>query len=287
MALFIAMLWSGTSSVIGQTPAGGFTRMADGKPDLNGFWQALTTANWDLEEHGSAPSPYPNLLGAYLAQPPGYSVVEGGTIPYKPEALAKKKRHFEKRLQPEPLLDNNVEEDMADPEAKCFQGGVPRSVYMPYPWQIMQPGGDTMLIGYQQGGQSARVIHLVDRGKDIVKARTEMLLDIDSWMGQSVGKWEGDTLVIDVRGFGGTVWLDRAGNFYSKKAQVTERYTPTSPSHMRYEATIEDPDVFTRPWKISLPLYKSVDPKVELLEFQCIPFAEPFLYGTLEKKEKK
>jgi hypothetical protein len=286
-ALIISTPWSTMGSAAAQSSAPAVTkRTTAGEPDLNGFWQAITTANWDLEEHGAAPSPYPDRLGAYLAQPPGFSVVEGGTIPYKPEALAKKKEFFEKRLLTDSLLLNNIDEDKADPEAKCFQGGVPRSTYMGYPLQIMQ-SGDKMLVAYQQGGQSARLIHVVGKNKDLVKARADVLLDIDSWMGQSVGRWEGDTLVVDARAFGGTVWLDRAGNFYSRNAHVTERYTPTSPYHVRYQATIDDPDTFTRPWSISLTLYKIVDPKMELLEFQCIPLAEPFLYGSLEKKEKK
>lgn len=279
----IATLWSSTTSVVGQSPTTyKARRTADGQPDLNGFWQALNTANWDLEEHGARPSPYPHLLGAYLAQPPGYSVVEGGTIPYKPDALARRKQHFEKRLQTDPLLLDNVSEDLADPEAKCFQGGVPRATYMPFPLQIVQTK-DKILVAYQFGGQSFRMIHVVNH-KDFAKARADLLLDINSWMGQSVGRWEGDTLVVDARWFSTTVWLDRAGNFMSMNANVTERYTPTSPYHLRYEATIEDPDVFTRPWKISMPLYRLVEPNTELLEFQCVPFAEEFMYGTLKKK---
>ena len=282
-AAIIAMLWSATSSVVGQTPTTyKAPRTADGQPDLKGFWQALNTANWDLEEHAALPSPYPKLLGAYLAHPPGPSVVEGGTIPYKPEALAQRNRFRGGRLQTDPLTLDNTTEDTADPEAKCFQGGVPRSTYMPFPFQIIQTR-DKILIAYQFGGQSARLIHVVNY--DVKKARAELLLDIDSFMGQSVGRWEGDTLVVDTRWFAKTVWLDRAGNFYNTNANVAERYTPTSPYHMRYEATIEDPTVFTRPWKISMPLYRMVEPNMELLEFQCIPFAEEFMYGALYKQK--
>ena len=278
-AVAIATLWSATSSVVGQSQTT-YKRTADGQPDLNGFWQALNTANWDLEEHGALPSPYPNLLGAYLAQPPGPSVVDGGTIPYRPEALAKRNQQFEKRLQTDPLNLENIAEEPADPEAKCFQGGVPRSTYMPFPFQIVQTR-DKIFIAYQFGGQSARIIYV---DKDLTKARAN-LLDIDSFMGQSVGRWEGDTLVVDTRWFAKTVWLDRAGNFYSKNANVVERYTPTSPYHLRYEATVEDPAVFTRPWKISMPLYRLAEPKMELLEFQCIPLAEDFIYGKLYKQK--
>jgi hypothetical protein len=286
MAVGLGILWSVASPVGGQTPPTfKAARTPDGEPDLNGFWQALNTANWDLEEHGALPSPYPNLLGAYLAQPPGFSVVEGGTIPYRPEALARRQLQSEKRLVTDPLLVDNISEDTADPEAKCFGPAPPRGTYLPYPFQIIHTR-DTILIAYQYGGQSVREIHMVRDAKDdkeLVKARAR-LLDIDSWMGQSVGRWDGDTLVVDARWFSDTVWLDRAGNYYSMKATVTERYTPISPYHLRYEATIEDPDTFTRPWKISMPLYKRIDPNMELLEFPCILFAEEFMYGTLKKK---
>jgi len=279
-AVFVTML-SSARSVGGQSsPSFNAPRTAGGQPDLNGFWQALNTANWDLEEHGALPSPNPRLLGAYLAQPPGPSVVEGGTIPYKPEALAERKRLREGQLLVDALNLDNTTEDTADPEAKCFQGGVPRSTYMPFPSQIVQTK-DKVFIAYQFGGQSARLIHLVDY--DFTKARADLILDIDSWMGQSVGRWEKDTLVVDTRWFAKTVRLDRAGNFYTQGASVIERYTPISAYHMKYEATIEDPTVFTRPWKISMTLYKLVEENMELMEFQCIPFAEDFMYGALYK----
>jgi hypothetical protein len=279
-AVFVTVL-SPARSVVGQSsPSFNAPRTAGGQPDLNGFWQALNTANWDLEEHGALPSPNPRLLGAYLAQPPGPSVVEGGTIPYKPEALAERKRLREGQLLVDALNLDNTTEDTADPEAKCFQGGVPRSTYMPFPSQIVQTK-DKVFIAYQFGGQSARLIHLVDY--DFTKARADLILDIDSWMGQSVGRWDKDTLVVDTRWFAKTVRLDRAGNFYTQGANVVERYTPISPYHLKYEATIEDPTVFTRPWKISMTLYKLVEENMELMEFQCIPFAEDFMYGALYK----
>src|SRR5579862_1724107 len=113
-------------------------RTPDGQPDLNGLWQALNTANWDIEEHAAEKAPYAELVGTYLAQPAGLSVVEGGTIPYKPEALEKRNRYRAERLHPDALLLENGTEDFADPEAKCFQGGVPRATYMPFPFQILQ-----------------------------------------------------------------------------------------------------------------------------------------------------
>jgi hypothetical protein len=256
------------------------TRNAEGQPDLSGIWQSMNTANWDVEEHGAQKAPYANLVGAYLAEPAGYSVVEGGTIPYKPEALEKRNKYRAERLHTDPLLLDNGVQDFADPEAKCFQGGVPRAAYMSYPFQLLQ-NEDTVLIAYEYGGSSARVIHL---GENFTKARAK-LIDTDSWMGQSVGRFEGNALLVDVQWFSHEIWLDRSGNFYGPNAHLTERYTPISPYHMRYEVTIDDPDNFTHPWKISMILYKHVEPNAELLEFQCIPFADEFRYGTLYKKK--
>lgn len=279
--IVFATLWGGFRPVDSQARA--VYRPAttpDGQPDLSGIWQTMNTANWDIEEHGAAPAPYADLVGVYLAQPAGFSVVEGGSIPYKPEALEKRNRYRAERLHPDPLVLENGTEDNADPEAKCFQGGVPRATYMPYPFQILQTKA-TILIAYEYGGNSARVIHL---GDDLAKTRAA-LIDTDSWMGQSVGKFEGDTLVVDDRWFSHEIWLDRSGNFYGRDAHITERYTPISPDHVRYEATIEDPNNFTRPWKLSMILYKHVEPDFQLLEFQCIPFADDFVFGKLYKKK--
>jgi hypothetical protein len=280
-ALVIAIFCSGVTPVFAQTPSTYKPpRNPYGQPDLNGIWQALNSANWDIEEHGAEKAPYAELVGAYLAKPAGLSVVEGGTIPYKPEALEKRNRYRAERLHPDALLLENGTEDFADPEAKCFQGGVPRATYMTYPFQILQTK-DKVLVAYEYGGSSARLVHL---GDDFEKTRAK-LINTDSWMGQSVGRFEGDSLVVDVRWFSHEIWLDRSGNFYSEEAHVTERYTPISPFHLRYEATIDDPKTFTRPWKVSMTLYKRVEPNIQLLEFQCIPLADDFLYGKLYKKK--
>lgn len=244
-------------------------RTADGKPNLNGIWQAVNAANWDIEGHAAQPAPLQNLVGVYLAEPAGLGVVEGGSIPYKPEALAKRKQNFETRLKADPM-----KRDIGDPEAKCYLPGVPRATYMPLPFQIIQ-SPNTILISYEYAS-TTRIIHL---GK-VPPA------PIDSWMGQSVGRWEGDTLVVDVTALNGQAWLDRAGNFLSDTAHVLERYTPVSPDHLMYEATIEDPTVFTRPWKMSMPLYRRIDKGMQLLEFKCVEFSEEFLYGTLRKQSK-
>ena len=280
LAVVALALLSGTRSVVvgqGQTPYRA-PRTVDGQPDISGIWQSMTPANWDIEDHSAQPGPYRHLLGAYVAEPASFGIVEGGPIPYKPEALARKKKFFENRLNPDALLIETGTQDNADPEAKCFQGGVPRVTYMPFPFQMLQ-AKNKILIGYEFSGSSSRVVHL-----DKTKA---YLLDNDSWMGQSVGKWDGDSLVVDVNWFSHAIWLDRSGNFYSEKANVVERFTPMSPYHLKYEATITDPDTFTRPWKLSLTLYKHVEPNFQLLEFQCIPFADDFLYGPLYKNPVK
>jgi hypothetical protein len=208
-------------------------------------------------------------VGVYLAEPAGLGVVDGGAIPYKPEALARRKQNFESRLKADPF-----KRDIGDPEAKCFMPGVPRATYMPFPFQIIQ-STNTILVSYEYT-TTTRIIYL---GK-VPPA------PIDSWMGQSLGRWDGDTLVVDVTGLNGEAWLDRAGNFLSETAHVVERYTPVSPDHLTYEATIEDPNVFTRPWKMSMPLYRRIDKGMQLLEFKCVEFSEEFLYGTLRKQPK-
>ena len=281
-AVVIATLWSATGSVAGgQIPATGLPaytapRNAYGEPDLNGFWAALNTANWNIEEHPAAAAPYEQLVAVYLAQPPGFGVVEGGPIPYRPDALERRNRNFESRLKPEPLPGNSDPYDDADPEAKCFTGGVPRATYMPFPFQIIH-AKNRVLIAYTFGASSTREIHLDKTFAD--------LLEVYDYPGQSIGRWEGNTLVVDVRWFNTWVWLDRAGNYYSENAHVEERYTPISPYHLMYEVTIDDPTVFTRPWKMRMPLYRIVEPstRLQILEFQCVPFADEFMYGKFKK----
>jgi hypothetical protein len=238
------------------------------KPDLSGIWQAFTTANWNLEDHSADAGPFPRSLGIWGAQPPGQSVVDGGEIPYKPEALAKRDENFKKRL----AVDADNMNTVGDPEAKCFLPGVPRANYLPYPFQILQ-STDRIVIAYQFAGAS-RTIPL-DKSTEA---------PVDFWMGWSNGKWDGDTLVVDVTGFNGMTWFDRAGNYHSDGLHVVERYTPITPNHLMYEATIEDPNVFTRPWKLSLPLYRRMEKDVQLLEFKCVDLSEEYIYGGLLKR---
>lgn len=236
-------------------------------PDLNGIWEALNSADWDLEGHAAGPSPYPKLLGAIDAEPPGLGVVEGGKIPYQPGAEAKRKENFATRLTRPTNRETN--ETTGDPEAKCYLPGVPRATYMPYPFRIIQTSKQ-VLLSYQFAS-ATRIVYMDRKPK----------APSDSWMGWSVGHWEGDTLVIDVTSQNDKTWLDRAGNYHSGDLHVVERYTPISPYHIEYEATIEDPKVFTRPWKIRMPLYRRIEDHAQLLEFKCVEFAEEFVYGSL------
>src|SRR5262245_63202103 len=255
------------------SPAYRAPRAADGHPDLNGIWQAFTTANWDIQDHEAQPGPHPELLGAYSAEPAGQGIVVGNDIPYQPWALAKKKENFEKRLVAD-LSHDDKWHDLGDPEFKCYMPGVPRATYMPFPFQIVQGPGD-ILIAYEYAS-TTRTIRLNYKGD----------APVDAWMGWSRGRWEGDTLVVDVTGLRAETWFDRAGNFHSDALHVVERYTPISPYHLQYEATIEDPKVFTRPWKISLMLYRRVEKNFQLLEYKCVPFTEDLLFGPFSKVAK-
>ena len=232
-------------------------RTSEGRPDMSGVWQALSNAHWNIEPHVADYAVLPEL-GAQFAIPPGQGVVEGGEIPYLPEARAARDENFRNRLG-------------NDPEAKCYLGGVPRSTYMPYPFQIFQ-NTDNVIIIYQFAAGLRNIF---------VGGTREA--PIDSWMGWSNGHWDSDTFVIEVTGVNGETWLDRAGNFTSANARIEERYTLIRPNHMQYEATITDPTVFSRPWTMRMPLYRRVESDLQFLEFKCVPFSEELLYGHLRK----
>lgn len=250
-------------------------RGAGGHPDLNGVWQVLNSANYDIEPHaaraamelragphGPVPAKALVALGAVGSVPAGLGVVEGGKIPYKPEALERKRENQAKWLE-------------RDPEIKCYLPGVPRATYMPYPFQIFQ-SEQAVLFVYEYAGATRNILF-----KDPGAAPA------DSWMGQSVGRWEGDTLVVDVTAQNDSTWFDRSGNWHSDQIHVVERYTPTGTSTMRYEATIEDPQVFTRPWKISMTLYRRVGDDARVQQFKCVEFVEELMYGPLRKEPLK
>ena len=253
-------------------------RTVDGKPNFSGVWQALNEAHWDLQAHQARPAavmqqgvyPYPFAqvaaapvlaLGAAGGVPGSLGVVEGdGEIPYTPAAAAIKRENGDHWID-------------RDPELKCYLPGIPRAMYMPYPFQIVQSTNKIQMA--YEFTSTARTIHL-----DKVEGPPD-----DTYMGHSVGRWEGDTLVVDVTNFNDKTWFDRAGNFHSDALRLVERFTPIGPDALRYDVTIEDPQVFTRPWRISMPLYRRLEPNIQLIEYRCIEFAEEFLYGHLRKEQ--
>jgi hypothetical protein len=244
-----------------QPPAPRLKRLRDGKPDFSGIWQALGNAHWDLEAH-AARQGHLTATGALFAEPGGAGVVEGGVIPYLPAALAKKQANFADRLK-------------LDPEVKCYLPGIPRAHYMPYPFQILH-SEKALFFAYEYAG-AVRNVFLKDPGP----------APTDTWMGQSVLRWEGDTLVITVTGHDDRTWFDRAGNHHSDQLTVTERFKFLSENHLEYEATITDPATFSRAWKIRLPLYRRIEPGARLFEFKCVEFAEELMYGDFAKKPKE
>jgi hypothetical protein len=253
-------------------------RTADGKPNFNGVWQALNEAHWDLQAHEARPGmvmqpgvytyEYAKVpaapvlaLGAAAGVPGSIGVVQGdGQIPYLPGAAATKQQNSENWID-------------RDPELKCYLPGIPRAMYMPYPFSIVQGTGKIhQTFAFSNAG---RVIHMnkVEGPPD------------DTYMGHSLGRWEGDTLVVDVTAFNGKNWFDRAGNFHSEALRLVERYSPISPDAIRYDVTIEDPKTFARPWSISMPLYRRLEASATVLDYPCKEFAEEFMYGHLRKEQ--
>ena len=232
-----------------------------GKPNFNGIWQAMNTAYWNLEGHSAQAIDEFWQLGAIAAIPAGQSVVVGGEIPYRPEALAKRE-------------ENRTGWPAADPEAKCYMAGIPRATYMQYPFQIVQGEGDTILFAYTYANAN-RPVFMVDH----------QVAPVDTWMGRSNGSWDGDTLVIEVNSNISDTWLDRAGNHHSSAMVVTERYTLIDENTIDYQATIDDPRTFTRPWTIRMPLYRHREENARLLEFNCVKFSEQLLYGEFMSRD--
>jgi hypothetical protein len=253
--------------------AGQVRRTADGKPDFSGIWQANSLAHWDLLSHDARPivaqrGVYPDVpvlaapvvaLGTLGWIPADVGVVDGDEIPYQPWAAARQTENFANWLD-------------RDPEIKCYLPGVPRVMYMPYKFQIIQ--GTTKVMMAFEFRNADRIIHM----DDVVPYPG------DAFMGHSVGKWEGDTLVVNVSSFTPNTWLDRSGNFHSDALRVTERYTPLGRDAIQYEARIEDSKVFTRPWTIRLPLYRRLEPNARLVPFRCMEMAEETTLGHLRRE---
>ena len=240
----LVLLFAAAVSVVAnaQTPTNTLPRTADGKPDLSGIWQVMNTAAWDIQDHT-----------AQKGVPAGVGVVVGGEIPYRPEALVKKRENYANRAT-------------ADPESKCYLPGVPRIMYMPYPFQIFQKADQiTMLFEYVH---ATRAVY--------TNGTQHPPGHIDWWMGDSRGRWEGDTLVVDIVHFNDQTWFDRAGNFHSEQLHLVERFTPLDRDHITYEVTVEDPKVFTAPWRMSMVLYRHREPNAQLLEYECYSFDNEF-----------
>jgi hypothetical protein len=233
---------AGTAKTLPRTP--------DGKPNFQGIWQVRSRAAYDLQDHA-----------ARAGMPAGKGVVEGGEIPYQPAAAAKK-------------LENYKNRQTSDPLANCYLPGIPRIMYLEFPFHIFQTR-DHIAMTFEWS-QVYRLIYT--NGAKPAHA------GIESWMGDSRGRWEGDALVVEVTGQNDRTWFDMAGNFHSDALRVVERYTMLDPDTIQYEATIEDPKVFTRPWKISMPLHrhKNMD---RILEYQCQAEAEE-ASGAFEREPR-
>ena len=227
------------SSQPAAAPASSFDglRTPDGRPDLNGIWQVLSPAAWDIRAHN-----------AQDGTPAGLGVIEGNEIPYQPWAAMQQQENYANRMT-------------EDPVRKCYLPGVPRITYMPFPFRILQTP-DHVVMTYE----FAHVVRI------IYTDGSPHPLPNDFWMGDSRGHWDGDTLVVDTTHFNGQTWFDAAGNFHSDALHVVERYTPTSSYHIDYEVSIEDPSVFTRPWKMHMPLYRRMEEGLQLLDYDCVDF---------------
>jgi hypothetical protein len=233
-------------------------RTADGDPDFGGIWQALGSAHYNIEPHAADFPPLP-VLGAVGAIPAGLGVVEGETIPYTPAARAQQQTNKEDWLA-------------LDPVAKCYMPGIPRANYLPFPFQIVQ-SSEHIVMAYEFASAS-RLVYM---------NRPDFQAPVFSWMGHSRGHFEGDSLVIDVTDQVPDTWFDHAGNHHTDALRVTERYTHVGPNVLMYEATLTDPNVYTKPWTIRLPLYRRLDTNMQLLEFKCVEYAEEMMYGHLRK----
>jgi hypothetical protein len=271
MRVVLAGLLAAGASAIGAY-AQDIPRMPDGKPDFNGVWSVMNTANYDLEPHAARAAmqlregPYVPVparavvaLGAVGAVPAGLGVVEGGVIPYTDEARAVRDA-------------NRADWINKDPEVKCYLPGIPRANYMPLPFQIFQ-SESALFFAYEYAG-AVRNVFVEDPGP----------APLDSWMGQSVASWDGDTLQIAVTAQSGQAWLDRSGNHYSYETVVNERFTYVDANMIAYEATITDPATFTAPWKIQMNLYRRRGDDAQLQQFKCVEFVEELMYGHLRRE---
>jgi hypothetical protein len=243
MALALAPGFIAAQAPATSTPAAGSganpPRTPEGKPNLQGYWNNQAgAAPWDIEPH---PASFQVPAGDGVIVEPA-----DRRIPYQPAALARRNQ----------LRDNFAFED---PQAHCAPSGVPRQTYTPFGFQIVQPRGYVVIL------YEAEHVHRVIRtdGSKHIPASARL------WSGDSVGRWEGDTLVVESTNFNGKTWLDMTGNFTTPALRVVERYTLVDPNTIQYEATLEDPTIYTRPWKMAFPLRRNTQPGYYVLEFAC------------------
>jgi hypothetical protein len=217
------------------TPA----RLWDGKtPDFRGIWQVRDTAYVNIEGHAGSKGIAPSK--SIVVDPPD------GKIPYKAEALAKRQENYRNRAT-------------ADPSVKCYQAGVPRATYLATPLQILQSPGNFAIV-YEEN-HAFRVFH--PEGRPHFDAT-------DWWMGDTRYRWDGDTLVADVAALTDQLWLDQAGNFHSTAIHIVERYRLTSADTLEYEARIDDPMVYARPWTLRTVLYRNKQAGARIIEDECL-----------------
>lgn len=231
-----AVAQTGSTATAPVTSASSIPRTADGRPDFSGIWQTLSEADYDLEPHAGR-----------VDAPPSPGVVSGGLLPYRAEARAVRDANFEVR-----------EEE--DPRLRCWSLGVPRFVYYPAPFQIFQRDRDLTLV--HQFGHQVRTIHTND-----TLHPTDLQAPL--WLGDSRGRWEGDTLVVSVEQQAEETWLDRAGNYHTEALQVEERWTLIDKDTISYAATLTDPAVYEAPFTVNVLLHRRRDANFQLIEDYC------------------
>jgi hypothetical protein len=217
-------------------------RASDGHPSFQGIWQARNTAAGDLEAHGAS---FGIRAGASVIVDPA-----DGLIPYKPEARAQREANFKARAT-------------EDPVNKCFLPGVPRVMYMPYPFQIFQTPDQITIAS--EFAHTVRHVYFTKKGH---------YAEAEFWMGDNRGRWEGETLVLDTGNFNASTWLDQSGNHHSEQLRVIEKLTRVADDRINYEATLTDPAVYTRPWTIRMTLYRLTEPDAQLFEYECHVYLE-------------
>jgi hypothetical protein len=240
----------------GRHVAGGpVQHLADGHPDMQGFWNAGNNggAVFELQNHPTPRSGVPIGKGAVVDPADGF-------IPYQPWAAAKAKDTFEHNLAEEP-------------ELHCYESGVPKQIYVQFGFQIFQPANYVVITW--EFMHAYRIIP--------TDGRPHIPADIKLFQGDSVGHWEGDTLVVDTTNLNDRTWYDTVGNFHSDVEHVMERFTAVDTTTVKYEATVDDTKVLTKPFKIAMDLYKVTDPKYEQMEFACIEGNQDVTHYTKDK----